>query len=236
MEERTAEGHMADRSLARGITTGLGLLLVSLLLAACTTPVSAGTDKLTLGEVLYRLIVGGPAISEVTLLRFYTWHVIALPIIMLALIIWHGFRVRRDGGVSSPERPAPEDKIERVERVFVVRKETLTFFLTIAALMIVSVFVDPPIGPAAEIGALTDESKAPWVFLWVQELLRIWPPAIAGVLTPLAVLLALTLLPYMDWSNEGVAVWFNRQGRIAQIVLIVLFIAVVGLTIRAALR
>src|SRR5574341_1542554 len=98
MEERTAEGHMADRSLARGITTGLGLLLVSLLLAACTTPVSAGTDKLTLGEVLYRLIVGGPAISEVTLLRFYTWHVIALPIIMLALIIWHGFRGRRGGG------------------------------------------------------------------------------------------------------------------------------------------
>jgi quinol-cytochrome oxidoreductase complex cytochrome b subunit len=236
MEERTAESHMTNRSFIRGIATGLGLLLVSLLLAACTTPASTGAEKLTLGEVLYRLIVGGPAISEVTLLRFYTWHVIALPIIMLALIIWHGFRVRRDGGVSSPERPTPEEKIERVERVFIIRKETLTFFLTIAGLVIVSVFVDPPIGPAAEIGALTDESKAPWVFLWVQELLRIWPPAIAGVLSPLAVLLALTLLPYMDWSNEGMAVWFNWQGRIAQVVLLVLFVAVVGLTVRAALR
>jgi hypothetical protein len=56
------------------------------------------------------------------------------------------------------------------------------------------------------------------------------------VLTPLVVLLLLTLLPYFDWSNEGVAVWFNRQGRIVQIVLGVLFIAIIVLTISAALR
>ena len=61
-------------------------------------------------------------------------------------------------------------------------------------------------------------------------------PAIAGVLTPLAVVLLLTLLPYFDWHNEGVAVWFNRQGRIAQAILSAIVIAVVALTIMAALR
>jgi cytochrome b-561 len=209
------------------------------LMVACAAPYSSagsGETPLTLGEALYRAVVGGPAISEATLLRFYAWHVMALSIPMLVLIAWHGFRVRRDGGISSPERTAPEEHLEKLDRAVAIRRETLTFFITIAVLIVISVFVEVPIGPAAEIGALTEHSKAPWIFLWVQELLRIWPPAIAGVLTPIMVILLLALLPYMDWSNDGIAVWFNRQGRITQIVLVVLFLVVVGLTIRAALR
>jgi quinol-cytochrome oxidoreductase complex cytochrome b subunit len=207
-----------------------------LLLSACGGARPADEATLTLGEALYRFVVGGPAISEVTLLRFYAWHVMGLAIPMLVLIVWHGFRVRRDGGISSPERSPDEPAPVRVERALAVRGEVLTFFLTMAALILISTFVEPPIGPGAEPGALVEHTQAPWIFLWVQELLRIWPPAIAGVLTPLAVVLLLTLLPYFDWHNEGVAVWFNRQGRIAQVILVVVTIAVVALTVVAALR
>ncbi len=209
----------------------------STLLTACA-PAYAGDEaqSLSLGEALYRLVVGGPAISEATLLRFYAWHVMGLSIPLLALLAWHGFRVRRDGGISSPERGPGEPPLERTDREVIVRREWLTFFLTLAALIVISVFIDAPIGPAAEPGALVDETYAPWIFLWVQELLRIWPPAIAGVLTPLVVLLILTLLPWFDWSNEGVAIWFNKQGRLPQLILIVMFVAIVGLTIRATLR
>src|SRR5574341_1600196 len=64
-----------------------------LLLTSCASDTGGGDqESLTLGEALYRLIVGGPSISEATLLRFYVWHVIALAIPMLALIVWHGFR------------------------------------------------------------------------------------------------------------------------------------------------
>ena len=207
-----------------------------LLLSACGAASPPGEEPLTLGEALYRFVVGGPAISEATLLRFYVWHVMGLAIPMLILIVWHGFRVRRDGGVSSPERGPESPTPERVDRAQIVRGEVLTFFLTTAALILISTFVEPPIGPGAEPGALVEHTQAPWIFLWVQELLRIWPPAIAGVLTPLAVVLLLTLLPYFDWQNEGVAVWFNRQGRVAQVILIAITITVVALTIVAALR
>ena len=81
-----------------------------------------------------------------------------------------------------------------------------------------------------------DEIVAPWIFLWVQELLRIWPPAIAGVLVPLVVTALLTALPFIDRKDDGIAVWFNRQGRLAQIIFIVIAVAIIGLTIRAALR
>jgi quinol-cytochrome oxidoreductase complex cytochrome b subunit len=185
---------------------------------------------------MYRLIVGGPSISEATLLRFYAWHLLGLGIPILALIVWHGFRVRRDGGVSSPARKESEEIPPRTDREVIIRREWLTFFLTLATLIVISIFVDAPIGPAAEPGALVEHTKAPWIFLWVQELLRSWPPAIAGVFTPLAILAILTLLPYTDWSNDGVAVWFNRQGRIPQILLILVLLGVLGLTVLAALR
>jgi quinol-cytochrome oxidoreductase complex cytochrome b subunit len=182
------------------------------------------------------LVIGGPSISETTLLRFYAWHLLGLGIPILALIVWHGFRVRRDGGVSSLARQENEEAPPRTDREVIIRGEWLTFFLTLAALIVISIFIDAPIGPAAEPGALVEHTKAPWIFLWVQELLRSWPPAIAGVLTPLAILVLLTLLPYTDWSNDGVAVWFNKQGRVAQIILTLILIGIIGLTIRAAVR
>jgi quinol-cytochrome oxidoreductase complex cytochrome b subunit len=155
---------------------------------------------------------------------------------MFLLMAWHGFRVRRDGGISRPLRDPGAPPLETTDRTAVVRGEVLTIFLTIASIVLLSTFIDPPIGPAAEPGALVEHTKAPWVFLWIQELLRVWPPAVAGVLTPLVVVLLLALLPYMDWKNTGVAVWFNRQGRVAQVAFIGLFLLILGLTIRAAIR
>lgn len=219
----------ATKSLARVVAPAAALLLVGCISQPDAAP-------LPLGEQLYRLVVGGPAVGEATLLRFYAWHVMGLAVPLCLLIVWHGFRVRRDGGVSSPARQPGDTLAPHVPRAVMVHREVLVFGLTLAALIVVSVLVDAPIGPAAEPGALVEHTKAPWIFLWVQELLRVWPPVLAGVLTPLAVLLLLTLLPYFDWSNEGIAVWFNRQGRITQIVIIVLYAAIIVLTVRAALR
>jgi quinol-cytochrome oxidoreductase complex cytochrome b subunit len=211
------------------------VLCVMLTLTACSAP-SGETQPLLLGDSLYRLVVGGPSISETTLLRFYAWHVMGLGLPIILLVVWHGFRVRRDGGISSPDRAADQPAQPRVDRATLVRRDWFTFFLTIASMIVLSILVQPPLGPAAVPGAMVEHTDAPWIFLWVQELLRIWPPAIAGVLSPLVVILLLTLLPWMDWSNDGVAVWFNKQGRIPQLVLILVFLAVTGLTIRAALR
>lgn len=224
---------MSAISPRRTILTG-ALILTAGILAGCAA--QPGQVQLTSGESLYRLVVGGSEVGAATLLRFYAWHVIGLGALAAALIVWHGFRVRRDGGVSSPAREPDGPATPRTDRAVSIRREVLAILLTVAAMIVLSVLVEPPLGPPAQLGAQSARVQAPWIFLWVQELLRAWPPAIAGVVTPLAVLALLTLLPWLDWSNEGVAVWFNRQGRIAQIVTIILFVAILGLTIRAALR
>ena len=57
-----------------------------------------------IGPALYRVLVGGQAVGQATLLRFYVWHVLGLTLVAAVLIAWHSFRVRRDGGISHREQ------------------------------------------------------------------------------------------------------------------------------------
>ncbi len=209
------------------------LFALALTLTACS---AAPGDSVDLGESVYRMIIGGVVIGEATLLRFYVWHIVGLILPMAAIIAWHGFRVRRDGGISHRERVDQLPEGPRIDREQLVRTETIAFFLTLAVLVVLSTFVNAPIGNPPDQALAADEIKAPWIFWWVQELLRVWPPAIAGVLVPAIVTTLIVALPFIDRTDDGIAVWFNRQGRLAQIIFVVIAAAIIGLTVRAAFR
>jgi quinol-cytochrome oxidoreductase complex cytochrome b subunit len=184
-----------------------------------------------IGVALYRLLVGGDGIGGPTLIRFYTWHVLGLVLPALVFIAWHIFRIRRDGGISHRERSP------RVSREQLVQTEFRAALLTMAALIGLSLVANAPLGPATDPTILVTEPRAPWFFRWVQELLRVAPPLLAGVLTPLAILLVLGMLPYtLDRSQAGVAQWFNRPGRVAQILFLVIVVGITLLTLQNSLR
>jgi len=48
------------------------------------------------------ILLGGVAVGQETLLRFYVLHVIALPLIAAIFMIVHFWRIRKDGGISGP--------------------------------------------------------------------------------------------------------------------------------------
>jgi menaquinol-cytochrome c reductase cytochrome b/c subunit len=78
-----------------------------------------------------------------------------------------------------------------------LRKEGLAALVALAAVGLLSALVDAPLeGPADPSGLAAEHVKAPWIFVGIQQMLRYFPPILAGIVIPLGVLLALALVPY----------------------------------------
>ena len=70
---------------------------------------------------------------------------------------------------------------------------SLTAFVTVF-----SALVKAPLLGLADVNATPNPSKAPWYFLGLQELLKMFNPAVAGVLIPGIALGVLAITPYID--------------------------------------
>ncbi len=183
-----------------------------------------------IGTALYQTIVGGLDVGAATTLRFFAWHVFGLAIPTLILMGWHAFKVRRDGGIA--HRPRQANHEPRIDRARLVKTETLAMLIALIILIFLSIIAPAPLGPLADLPSRPDVAQAPWFFLWVQALLRSIPPVWAGVLIPLGVLILLSLIPYViDRTSDGVAVWFNRPGRAAQVIGILILAGLIVLTL-----
>ena len=56
----------------------------------------------TLGGQVRFVMLGGFEVGPSTLIRFYTLHVIALPLLAAIFMSVHFWRIRRDGGLARP--------------------------------------------------------------------------------------------------------------------------------------
>ena len=183
-----------------------------------------------IGNSLYQMLVGGDQPGAATLIRFYTWHVFGLMLLAAILTIWHAFRVRRDGGIAVPPPQLRRDQ-NRISRFELVRRESAAMLLTGAGLLLLSAFCPAPIAPAiTEITALSGETHAPWLFLWVQQMLKWGDPFLLGVLVPVLVLILLAFVPYIfpQPAEHELGGWFPKSNRLAQVVLalVTLFIII----------
>lgn len=187
------------------------------------------------GPVLYQLVVGGNEINATTVVRLYGWHIFGLTLLTIITIGWHIFRVRRDGGISSlktTDRNQP--KILRDELVW---REALAAVIVVVLLLVVAGFFPPSLGPVPNFDNFQSEARAPWFFIWIQQMLQYGSPLLMGIGIPLGILLILILIPYLfDRSSEGVAQWFNREGRIAQLMVIGVFVFILLLTLKGVLQ
>ena len=116
---------------------GVALLLSTLLLSftgyllpwdqlaywAITVGTNIASSIPFVGPTIRELLLGGRAIDQATLIRFYVLHVIGLPAAMGMLFLYHMWRVRKDGGLASadratllPRRPRPSLRRRRPTR------------------------------------------------------------------------------------------------------------------------
>src|SRR5512140_3040339 len=230
---------------------GLGMLILVLLLdftgyvlrwdEGIRWALIVGTNLLKtipwIGNFLYQLAVGGPEPALSSVERFYTWHIFVLTLVMIVLGAWHIFRVRRDGGVAVPPPDRRPDNI-RISRFDLVRREILLMVIAGVVLLLVSTLLPAPIErPITQTAANIESARAPWFFLWVQQLLKFGNPFLWGVAVPIGLLIVLAVLPYIlpQAGENEYGRWFPRGNWLAQILIILITLALIILTIVASL-
>jgi quinol-cytochrome oxidoreductase complex cytochrome b subunit len=186
-----------------------------------------------IGAGLYKFVVGGSAPGLATLTRFYTWHIFGLTVGVAALVIWHIFRTRRDGGIAA-SRPCRA----YITRFDLLRREVLAMVVAGIVLLLFSALIPAPIDqPISTQTPLGGDSRAPWFFLWIQQLLKLGSPFVWGVLIPVLVVVVLGLLPYIlpNARDEELGRWFPRGNRVAQVIAASIVLAVFVLTLLGSL-
>jgi len=170
-----------------------------------------------IGEWLQGMARAGATVGSATLVIFYSFHTTIVPVILVLLMGFHFWRVRKAGGVVDPR---PLDQIEEEQPDYVstlpalLMRELAAALALIALVLVLAVFVDAPLGAPANPGMSTNPAKAPWYFVGFQELQLHFHPLVAVVFIPALVALALVAIPYLRYAEEQSGPWFlSRVGR-----------------------
>ena len=80
-----------------------------------------------------------------------------------------------------------------------------------------------------------EDTRAPWFFLWVQQMLKWGDPFIFGVAIPLGILTILALIPYIfpQPAETDLGHWFPKSNWLAQGVFGLLAISIIDLSLLA---
>jgi quinol-cytochrome oxidoreductase complex cytochrome b subunit len=135
---------------------------------------------------------------------------------------------------------APETTVSSVPDL--TRRAALAVLGTFAAISILATLVRSPLEEAANPMITPNPAKAPWYFLWLQEIVTdttvhigsftVNGAFLGGVILPGLLVGLLTFWPWLDKSPAAAAgVWFPKSRRVQNLVFLALLVAVVALTL-----
>ncbi len=233
---------------------GVAMLLVTLALAftgyllpwdqlaywAVTVGTSIVSSVPAIGSRARELLIGGRAIGQATLVRFYALHVLLLPGALVVLSAYHLWRIRRDGGLAAADA-LERDLAEHALPGLIFRALTVTAG-TFAIVSVLAGVVPTPLAAPANPLMTPNPAKAPWFFLWLQEAVtdttirlgafRVNGALVGGVLLPGLLLGLLTVWPWLDRSAAAGTAgrWFPRSRRTQNVAFVAVLAVVLALT------
>jgi quinol-cytochrome oxidoreductase complex cytochrome b subunit len=223
------------------------------------------------GPQVRELMIGGRAIEQATLIRFYVLHVIMLPGLLGILFAYHMWRVRKDGGLAkadhvavldaaSPVAPTPTktytllgvargtaptvraSSLEVPDTTVnavpdLTRRALIVTLGTFALVSILASAIPSPLEEPANALVTPNPAKAPWYFLWLQEIVTITTVRIGGftingafvggVVLPGLLVALMTCWPWLDRSPAAVAGrWLPRERRTQNLVFLLIAAAI----------
>lgn len=165
-----------------------------------------------IGAWLLRVIRSGTEITEHTLSRFFGVHVLFLPL-SLALLLGIHLTMIHQQGIANPKKPArppasPSD-LEREQKEepalpfypHYVLSEAIAWYIILGILIILASLFPAGLEEKADPLVTPQHIKPEWYFLAVYQFLKLVPRTV-GVTLPMAGLLVLLLLPWLDRNPE----------------------------------
>ncbi|MBN1179816.1 MAG: cytochrome b N-terminal domain-containing protein [Anaerolineae bacterium] len=160
-----------------------------------------------IGPTISRVALAGPEVGQGALSNFYALHVAVLPVMTTAALGYHFWRVRKDGGISRPERE--EGRAERVTTMpHLVRRELAVAAAVIAAIVIWGMLQPAPLAELANPTRSPNPAKAAWFFVGLQELL-LHMDTLAAMALIVLVLGGMVILPRWDRHEENIGIYFR---------------------------
>ena len=165
------------------------------------------------GPLLQTLLRGGGDVGDVTLTRFFWFHIAVLPLCLMGLLALHLLMIQFQG-MSQP----PWVKSERAMPFFpnFFLRDLVAWSLALGVVLACSVYWPATLGAKADPFAPTPAGIRPeWYFLWMFQTLKLFPGHLFGVegelvavgLTGLAGL-AVLVVPWLDRpARQGKSFW-----------------------------
>jgi ubiquinol-cytochrome c reductase cytochrome b subunit len=259
---------MAAYKYPRELTWVIGVLLLLLVMGSSftgyllpwdqraywATNVAAGIsgEVPLIGPWIQKILIGSSQIGTLTLTRFFTFHVGALPALIGLLIGFHIFTVIKQGISAPPSRMKLEsatkkDRKKVYEESYEASKkggesffpDTLVrdsiFALIIVAIIIILAVVFTHVSEAPADPTSTNYNPRPeWYFLFFFEFLKFFPgwlEPVAAILIPVLAIIILIVVPFLD---RGIGrFWARRKPALAIGGLVVL--ALIALEVGGAI-
>ena len=224
-----------------------------------------------IGNHVQFIMQGGNEIGQNTLVLWYATHIAILPAAVTVLISWHMWRIRKDGGLAAvdslgiAQEKAPPVKGKTYSLMGIAKGVTpsinyhrvagetvlsvpriltrilIVWLITFGAMLLISIFFPVPLEEPATTQWTPNPAKAPWYFLWLQELVAITTFRIGGFtvnggfiggsLIPGLVVVMFIFWPYIDRSSEkSIGVWFHKSRIWHNIIFLIIIISLSVLT------
>jgi menaquinol-cytochrome c reductase cytochrome b/c subunit len=132
--------------------------------------------------------------------------------------------IKQGPAKTRPLKPRPERVLAWPHLVI---RHAVIAVLTLLVVSLLAIAFNAPLQDMADPNLTPAVAKAPWYFAGLQELLSYMHPMVAGVIAPLAVVLFLTFLPYLD-KSQG---WRLRDRKMIAIVFFTVMTAAFVLTV-----
>ena len=164
------------------------------------------------GDDLRNLIIGGKELNAGTLQTFFTFHTALLPFLLLVLVLYHFWRVRKSGGILIPETYEEKEMVPVMPNL--VFREFIVALVLIAVLFTFSALFNAPLLEKANPAYSMNPTKAPWYFAGVQELLMHFHPFFAAFIIPVGVAVFFAWIPFLKYNEAPKGHWFiSEKGR-----------------------